>query len=296
MTAAPSGDGAGQASLGDRSGQAPFADRVRRGERVVGTFVKLAATEVVDLVAKAGFDFCVVDAEHSQAGEAEAARLVRHAAAIGFPALVRLPAVDAGVANRMLEAGAAGIQVSTIRSAAQACALRDAMRYPPQGVRSVSLAQPAAGYGSVGVANYLAWMAEHAPLVVGQIETASTEEPLADVVDPLDVAFVGTTDLSVDLGVPGETGHPTVVDRIAEIAVAARDRGVAFGGWVGGTGAGAAGDSGGSTLLAHGATYLLVGSDLQSLATGLSAAAGMSLAGPPAAAALSATAKDGGGS
>ncbi|HTX64094.1 MAG TPA: aldolase/citrate lyase family protein, partial [Acidimicrobiales bacterium] len=132
-----------------------FAARVRAGERVVGTFVKLADPGSVDLVAAAGLDFCVVDGEHSQLTRGDVSRLVRHAATAGLPVVVRLPAPDPGEVNRVLEAGASGVQLSGLRSAAVAQTFRSAMRYPPQGTRSVSLAQPAAGYGARPLTDYL---------------------------------------------------------------------------------------------------------------------------------------------
>jgi 4-hydroxy-2-oxoheptanedioate aldolase len=87
------------------------------GKRVRGIFLKLPATDVVDLAADAGFDFVVVDLEHSQLADVDAFRLVRHAYAIGFPALVRIATLDRGLVNRLLEAGAAGIHLSTVRRA-----------------------------------------------------------------------------------------------------------------------------------------------------------------------------------
>lgn len=247
---------------------AGFVRRVRSKARVLGTFVKLAGLEPVDLVLRSGFDFAVVDGEHSQLADDEIARAVRHGAARGLPMVVRLPSVDPGRANRFLEAGAVGIQVSSIVSVAQSRHLRDALRYPPDGTRSVSAAQPAAGYGALPLADYIRAVADDPPLVVGQIETASTKDPLAQIVEPLDVAFVGTTDLSVDLGVPGMVEHPDVVGRIEEIAASATPTATttstptgtstALGGW-------AAGPLQMAALEARGATYLVVGSDLDSL-------------------------------
>ncbi|MFF9803303.1 hypothetical protein ACF1G3_38720, partial [Streptomyces rochei] len=102
------------------------------------------------------------------------------------------------------------------------------------------------------------------PVLVGQIETAHTD-PLPDLLAALDVCFVGSTDLAVDLGLPAD---PSVlraaVDRVRE---AARSAAVAFGGWV--PSRGAAADLGLSD-----ADYLVVGSDLQMLATALRTAAG----------------------
>jgi len=114
----------------------------------VGTFVKLPALESVDICA-ASLDFCVVDYEHSQLSEAAVLRLVRHAAAIGFAAVVRIPEVDRGLVNRLLEAGAAGIQLSSVRRVAEVEAIASAAAYAPDGSRSISLAHPRAGYGAV---------------------------------------------------------------------------------------------------------------------------------------------------
>ena len=105
--------------------------RGRLGDgRAVGTFVKLPALESVDVCA-ASLDFCVVDYEHSQLSEPDVLRLVRHAAAIGFAAVVRIPEVDRGLVNRLLEAGAAGIQLSSVRRIAEVQALVSARSASP---------------------------------------------------------------------------------------------------------------------------------------------------------------------
>lgn len=191
-------------------------------------FLKLAAPEVVDLVAAAPLDFAVVDLEHSQLTTGAALALVRHARAVGLPALVRLPELHRGLVNRLLEAGAAGIQLSTVRRADQVRALRAAMRYAPEGDRSISLAHPAAAYGALPLPEYLAAQAAAPPLLVAQLETAATDDPLADVLAAgVDVAFVGTTDLSVDLGLDAAR----LEERVEEIAAAAAAAGVELGGF-----------------------------------------------------------------
>jgi 4-hydroxy-2-oxoheptanedioate aldolase len=191
-----------------------------------GLFLKLPSTEVVDLVRAAGFDFVVVDLEHSQLGEPDARALVRHARAIGLPALVRLPEVDRGLVNRLLEAGAAGIQLSTVRRAGQVRELRAATRYAPAGTRSISLSHPQAGYGATALAAYLEAQAGEPPLVVAQIETAETDDPLeAILAERPDVVFLGTTDLSVDVGLDAER----VRARVEEVAAAAERAGLPLG-------------------------------------------------------------------
>lgn len=205
-----------------KSNGAAIRDRLRT-ERLVGTFVKLSAVESIEILAGAGFDFAIVDLEHSQLGDDEARRLAHHAFALGFPAIVRVPRVDPGQVNRLLEAGAAGIQLSTVRRAQQVRELADATRYPPSGRRSVSLAHPVAAYGSIPLD---AAVAEPPPLLVGQIETAQTDDSLEAVLRAgLDVAFIGSADLLVDVGFDRQAHG----DRVTEIAVAARKVGVTLG-------------------------------------------------------------------
>lgn len=232
-----------------------------RGGRVVGTFLKIEAPEVVDLTAAAGFDFAVVDLEHSNLGEADAMALVRHADAADFAVLVRVPRVDAALIARLLENGAVGIQLSMLASAEQSRSLRAAARFAPVGARSVSLANRVAGFGATPLADLLAREQADPPLLVGQIETA-VDEPWDRVLAGLDVAFVGTTDLAVSLGLPDATRLAAAVRTVEAAATA---EGVAFGGW-----ARSAADATDQGL--SGARYLVVGSDLQILAAGLRAA------------------------
>ncbi|EXG79720.1 aldolase/citrate lyase family protein [Cryptosporangium arvum] len=241
------------------SARARLRAALSAGRAVRGTFVKLAGEETVDVARAAGVDFVVVDLEHSQLSEEQARRAVSRAAAIGLPALVRIPTVDSGLINRLLEAGAVGLQLSTLRSAAETRALIGATRYAPAGTRSISLAHPGANYSGVPLADYLATEHETPPLLVGQIETATTDDPLPDVVEGLDVAFLGVTDLAVSVGLDDEDA---IAARVAEIRATAAAAGVIAGSWA--VSPDAAGDA-----AAAGDRYLVVGSDLQFLAASM---------------------------
>jgi len=238
---------------------------LRGGTRVVGTFVKLPVLESIDLVAEAGFDFGLVDLEHAQMDEADALRLIRHARARGLATLVRIAALEGGSVNRLLEAGASGMQLSTVRTAATARGLREACHYPPKGRRSVSLAHPVASYGAVPLIEYLARAAADAPLAIGQIETAATESPLAEIARELDALFIGTVDLTVDMGLPGQASAPAVAARMADIKAAADAAGVPVGVF--------APNRAAATALAAGTKMLVLGSDVQLLGESLRAAA-----------------------
>lgn len=185
-----------------------------------GTFVKLPQPEIIDVLALAGFDFVICDMEHAQISEAEARSVIRACAAAGLPCLVRLPDPAPGLVNRLLEAGAAGIQMPRLQTAAQTARLHQMMRFPPAGTRSVGVANPLAGYGSVPLASYLR-LADTNALVVGQFETRQIDEPCDPMMEGLDVAFIGPVDLSVDYGAPAESGHAEVARHVEAVEAAA---------------------------------------------------------------------------
>jgi 4-hydroxy-2-oxoheptanedioate aldolase len=198
--------------------------RLENGQ-IVGTFVKLPALESVEICAQS-LDFCVVDYEHSQLSEADVLRLVRHAAAIDFAAVVRIPEVDRGLVNRLLEAGAAGIQLSSVRRVTEVQALASAAAYAPGGSRSISLAHPQARYGGVPLREYVS--SSEQPLVVIQLETRETDDPpVALCRAGADVAFLGLTDLLVDCGLD----DAVAAARADELAEAVAEAGIALGGF-----------------------------------------------------------------
>jgi 2-keto-3-deoxy-L-rhamnonate aldolase RhmA len=227
---------------------------------LLGTFLKLGQREVVEICARSGFDFAICDLEHSQITEHGAETVILSGIAVGLPIVVRVPSLDPGIINRLLEAGAAGIQVPQLTSSEQVKTLRAAVRYPPEGERSISLAQPAAGYGAEPLLDYIR-RANDEILIVGQIESDCSAESLASLISGLDVAFIGTLDLSVALGVPGQATHSTVQARIAEIGQAARKVGVALGIY-------ADTPTAAANAFANGYRYIAVSSDLGILQKG----------------------------
>jgi 2-keto-3-deoxy-L-rhamnonate aldolase RhmA len=230
-------------------------EAMRRGP-VVGTFLKLPRPEVVDLLALAGFDFVVCDLEHAQLGEADARAVLLAARAHDLPVVVRVEELTRGPINRLLEQGAAGIQLPRTRTAEDVRALVELTRFPPTGSRSVGTAHLSAGYGRQPLADYVDDEARR-PLLVGQFETRGE----AAAVEGLDVAFLGTVDLTVDHGVPGQLADPAVAARIDQIEAAARAGGVALGAF-------AAGVDQVRRFAAAGYRYIAVSGDISMLAAG----------------------------
>ncbi len=222
--------------------------------------MKLPRPEVVALLALAGFDFVICDMEHAQVTEAEARTVIKACAAVGLAVTVRLPEPVQGRVNRLLEAGAVGIQMPRLRTVADTRNLHSMMHYPPEGTRSVGNANAWAGYGQVPVVQYLKESNERA-LVIGQFETREMEQPVDRMMEGLDVAFIGPMDLSVDFGYPGQFEHPEVQARIREVEEAAARTGTHMGAFVGTVDKAA-------QLAAAGYRYLAVGGDISLLAAG----------------------------
>jgi 2-keto-3-deoxy-L-rhamnonate aldolase RhmA len=185
-----------------------------------GTFIKLGRREVVEIVANVGFDFAICDLEHSQITEQEASQLILAGIACGLPIIVRVAAFDPGVMNRLLESGAAGIQLPQVQRREQVVAFCKAVKYPPDGSRSISLAQPAAGYGADPLADYIHRINDEV-LLVGQLETREFEDPLENLMKGLDVVFIGILDMTLDMGLPGRFDDPQIVQRQKEVEKAA---------------------------------------------------------------------------
>jgi 4-hydroxy-2-oxoheptanedioate aldolase len=246
--------------------------RLRRGPALVGTFVKLPGADALGAVAGADFDLVIVDHEHSQLSESQARDLVAAAATLGIPAAVRIPEHDRGAVNRLLEAGASAIQLSSVHSADQIRALVADTRYPPEGARSISLAHAAAGFGRLSLADHLERCSADPPLVIAQVEHMRAGDDVATLAAAgADVIFVGSTDLLVDAGLDAAAA----AERTADIFAAAAACGVARGCFAA-TGARA------RELAADGITYLALSSDLAMLAGAADATAASAAKGPDA--------------
>ncbi len=238
---------------------ANLRSRLREGP-LIGTFVKLPRPEVVELLGIAGVHFVVCDMEHGQVTEREAREAILAGRASGVDVMVRVASFDTGLFNRLLEAGAAGIQLPHLQSKRGTIDFVASVTYPPDGGRSMSTAQPSAGFGTEPLRNYID-RSLGATLRVGQFETVTYHDSLEDVTRDLDVAFIGTLDLSLEAGAPGDFGHVSVTSAIAAIEAAARGTGTMLG-------AHATTRDAAHRLIDRGYRYIVVGTDIGFLLDG----------------------------
>jgi len=205
-----------------------FRSRLAAGEALVGTFVKSHDANVAEVLAGTGLDFLLADLDHSSLALRDLEGIVRAAALHSVPVVARLGRSDLELAGRVLDAGAAGIQVAEVDSAETIRAARELASYPPAGRRSLSLSTRAARFGREPAGDYLE-RAGREVAVIGQIESVDGIEALPSLVETGagDAWFVGVLDLSASVGLAGRFDHPDVraaLDRAAATIVGAGAR------------------------------------------------------------------------
>jgi 4-hydroxy-2-oxoheptanedioate aldolase len=204
--------------------------RLAAGETVYGCFVRYPDPGLAELVALQGFDFLVLDGEHGTMEPRECENMVRAAELRDVTPLVRVPANEAPVILRFMDTGAQGVHIPLATSAEDADAAVRAVKYWPRGTRGLTGVR-AASYGQEEpLAEYVA-QANEETLVVVQIETREALERVSAIgaVDGVDVVFVGPTDLSHALGVPGQLSHPLVEEAYETVVRGMTDSPAALG-------------------------------------------------------------------
>jgi 2-keto-3-deoxy-L-rhamnonate aldolase RhmA len=191
----------------------------------IGSWIQIGSPVVGEIMASAGFDWLAIDLEHSMITLREAEDLIRVIDLKGVIPLVRLSSNNHEQIKRVMDAGAHGVIVPMVNSAAEALAVVQSVKYPPLGSRSIGLAR-AQGYG-VGFDKYFEWQKEQTIIVV-QIEhvdaVANIEEILE--VQGIDAYIVGPYDLSGSMGLPGLFESPQFLSALQKIHSAGKKLGV----------------------------------------------------------------------
>ncbi len=180
----------------------------------LGTWVKLPVMESIELIALAGFDFVVIDLEHSPMNLETAYRLIGTAGHLGVAPIVRIPTLEGGIVQRILDAGAEGVMLPHVDSVEQARAAVRAVRFPPLGTRGVGGTSRAGAWGATDRAEYLRYGQEEVVLIA-QLESAAAASAAGEIaaVPGVDALLVGAADLSTSEGTTED--DPRIVELIA---------------------------------------------------------------------------------
>lgn len=203
--------------------------RLEAGAPVVGTFCEIPSPESVEILAQAGWDFVVVDGEHAPITAARFAEFVRAGASAAIPVVIRVPENNAAAIQHALDAGAAGILVPQVSSAAAAAAAVRAARFYPEGLRGFNPFVRSASFSALSVPDMM--QRARSVLLALQLESAAAFADLDHIVrlSGIDVLFIGPYDLAQSLGVPAQLTHPEVLDAGRRLVREAGAHGIAVG-------------------------------------------------------------------
>lgn len=236
----------------------PFPNSFKRdllaGKTLVGCWSSLSNAITTEVLGIAGFDWILLDGEHSPNDMSTYIPQLMALKDSASAPIVRPTCNDGVEIKRLLDAGFYNFLVPFVESAEEARRAVAATRYPPQGVRGVSVSQRSNRYGTV--ADYFKTINNEICVMV-QIESIAGVKAARDIaaLDGVDCIFVGPSDLAAGLGHLGNAGHPEVQAAIAAVFADAKACGKPCGIL-------APVEADARRYMAMGATFVGVGSDL----------------------------------
>jgi len=263
-----------------------FKQALQRRQAQIGLWLNLANPYSTEICAGAGFDWLLVDGEHSP-NDLRSILAQLHVIA-GYPGthpVARIPVGETALIKQYLDLGLQSLLVPMVDTPEQAQALVQACRYPPQGVRGMAGTRAArwgryTNYGREANAQICLLVQAETRLALSNLDAILAT-------DGVDGVFIGPADLSASMGHVGNPGHPEVQaaieDAIARIGRAGKAAGILT-----------ADNALARRYLELGATFVAVGLDTQLLVRGTSALVAQfkGNAAPAAASAPAAAGKD----
>lgn len=196
-------------------------EKLARGEPVFGTFFKFGSPGLVELFGLAGFDFLIIDGEHSTFGHADVESMIRTCELVGMSSIIRTQDASEASILHALDSGASGVQVPSLRDVEHVREVIFKSKYHPIGGRGWAPGCRAADYAFGSADEYVA-RANRDTLVSVHVENREMVEQIDALcaVEHLDVVFIGTGDLSQSLGHPGKADHPDVQAAVDKVIAA----------------------------------------------------------------------------
>ena len=231
--------------------------RLKAGKMALGFGVHHLRTVATPVLAAAtGHDWMFIDTEHGAFNVQETTQLCIAALPSGVTPIVRVCAGALDEATRALDNGALGIVVPHVDTAADAKRIVDAFHYPPMGHRSWGGPPAIYGYQPPSTAEAQAAInAEILTIVMLESPEAVRNADAIAAVSGVDVLFIGTSDLTAELGISGQMGHAKVIEAYQAVGDACRKHGKTLG--MGGV----YDQENAARYVAMGARFLLTGSD-----------------------------------
>ena len=201
--------------------------RLGAGDPVWGAFMhELRSPGAVHMLAQSGFDYIIIDGEHGTHDLSTIRHMIESAHAAGICPLVRSPGLDRGFIHQVLDAGGEGIVFPQLRTAEEARQAVQFSKYAPMGSRGVHTKRPHTNFKAPDWRTFFD-EANRNLLTAIQIETRGAVDEVDEIaaLEGVDCLYLGPSDLSTELGCPGQFDDPGVVRAIREVAEAAQRHG-----------------------------------------------------------------------
>lgn len=185
----------------------------------IGVFHSFDSPDLTEMFGYSGFEFIVLDAEHGNLYPGGCEHLIRAAECSNMTPFVRIPSFERADILKALDRGAMGVLVPMVETKKEAEKIVSLAKYYPLGKRGLAVATRAGGYGKTTTLKAHLATSNSETMVLLQIETKKAVENLEEIltVDGVDLIFIGPSDLSQSLGLPGEISHPQVQKTIEYI-------------------------------------------------------------------------------
>ena len=202
--------------------------RIEAGDLAIGVGLRQARTvDIGPIMKSCGYDWLFIDLEHNTMTLDTAAQISVAAEAAGITPVVRVHALALHDATRVLDGGALGVVVPHVDTPERAAEVVAWCKYPPVGKRSITGALPQLGFRSLPIPEATEAI-NAATLVVVMLETPLAVANAAAIaaVPGVDALLVGTNDLTIEMGIGGQVGHPRVAEAYETVLAACSSHGV----------------------------------------------------------------------
>ncbi len=235
-----------------------FKSAITAGQQQIGLWSSLCSNIATEIIGGSGFDWIVLDTEHAPNEVPGLLSQLQALATSPSEPVVRVAWNDTVIIKRVLDIGARSLLIPFVQNAEEASRAVAATRYPPQGVRGVSVGPRANRYGRVAGYHHVA---HESICVIVQVETRSALAEIEAIaaVEGVDGIFIGPSDLAADFGHLGNAKHPEVQAAIADACARIRAAGKGAGMLTGDP-------EEACRYLANGFTFVAMGSDAGVLA------------------------------
>ena len=231
-------------------------DQLRNRELLFAGWISYSHPSIAETFGRAGFDFMLIDMEHSTISIEQGQRIIAASQSEGVPCIPRPVSHNNDYIKPLLESGADGMMIQMVETKEHVKKIIDYLKYPPIGRRTYGVNR-AQAFG-FDFDNYIQGWNCSSSLIL-QIESLEGVRNIEELLsfDEVDAVMIGPLDLSCSIGVPGEVAHPKVIEASTFVIEHCRKRGISCGTQVANvTSAGV------NSLFDLGYTYAILGSDL----------------------------------